>query len=120
MKARHALLIMAIAAVSGGCANTMVATKYGREFDTTKIAQLQKGVTTVAQVLDFFGEPVVKHVTGVDGEIWVYSDVTVNARFTDNSFSREVNQSSLMKRLELLIRNGVIEAFTFTTGPAAE
>ena len=64
---RKGLTIISIGLIVAGCAIT-----YGREFDTTKVSQIQKGKTTKDEVRAMLGEPASTSVTA-DFEQWTYA-----------------------------------------------
>jgi len=64
---RRALILGMAGLLAAGCAIT-----YGREFDTTKVSQIQKGKTTKDEVRAMLGEPASTSVTA-DFEQWTYA-----------------------------------------------
>src|SRR3972149_2120704 len=64
---RRALILGMAGLPAAGCAIT-----YGREFDTTKVSQIQKGKTTKDEVRAMLGEPASTSVTA-DFEQWTYA-----------------------------------------------
>jgi len=96
---------------------TTVTTSYGRPFDALKVGEIQRGITTVEVVIEWFGQPITKSVFGSDGEIWVYHDTAIDTKMQDFGVARDVKQKTQMRRLELFIRNGIVENHTYTEGP---
>ena len=70
MKIITTLLLVLLNLVLLGCATASFT--QGVEFDTSKVSLIVKGETTKSEVLDWFGQPLSKGVSGADGETWIY------------------------------------------------
>jgi len=62
------LLVLTGAVLISGCASTI---KSGREFDTTNVKNIKKGVTKKAEILQMFGHPESKTISS-GKESWQY------------------------------------------------
>lgn len=71
MRTLFGLFVIAMTVYTVGCSSA------GREFDTARIKDLQKGVTTKSDVLKMFGEPLRKEFAP-KGEVWGYSYTSSN------------------------------------------
>lgn len=105
-----ALLVITLS----GCATSMFS--HGRPFDTTKVPMLKKGTTTKQEVVAWFGEPFTKAVTGSDGETWIYMFTQGTSKAQSYVFSVDVKTEGTMKKLDLLMKNNVVENFTYSEG----
>jgi outer membrane protein assembly factor BamE (lipoprotein component of BamABCDE complex) len=125
MKMRYSLALLAILLVAGCGApepaktpkSTVTTIRRGRDFDTSKVKDIQKGKTTTPEIVQWFGQPYAKRVASTNQVGWLYawrnSTVTVN-RSNTNAKGREVGYQ---KRLELLISDEVVMNYTFQEGP---
>ncbi len=98
-----------------GCA-TATSTA-GRDFDGTKVADIQKGVTTTKQLIAMFGEPYSKQVHSAEEVEWVYSWATATAKATSAFVSSSVKTKGYEKTLKLLIKDDVVVNYTYLEGP---
>lgn len=108
------LFVLAIAMLAG-CATSTVTT--GRDFDTTKVPQIEKGKTTDAELTAWLGAPYQKAVLGDGSEIWTWSFMTNKARAQSYVVSTNVKVDTVSKRLLATIREGVVESYSFTAAP---
>ncbi len=84
-----------VAATVAGCATSTYT--YGKPFDTSKVALIKKGETTMQQVQDWFGEPFTKTVAGSDSETWVYMYTRGRATAQSSLFNTNVNQKETLR-----------------------
>jgi len=89
----------------------------GRDFDTSKVKNIQKGKTTTQEIIQWFGQPYAKKIISTNQIGWLYawrqSTVTVS-RTANTAKGRE---SGYKKRLDLLIADDVVLNYTFDEGP---
>ena len=83
----------------------------GHPFDTTKVASLQRGVTTKTEVHAAFGEPVTRNVDGSGGEVWIYHHMSTTGHATP--FSRSV-ESTPVQVLVLKFDGDVLVNYRYT------
>jgi len=89
----------------------------GRDFDTSKVKNIQKGKTTTQEIIQWFGQPYAKKIISTNQIGWLYawrqSTITVS-RTANTARGRE---SGYKKRLDLLIADDVVLNYTFDEGP---
>jgi outer membrane protein assembly factor BamE (lipoprotein component of BamABCDE complex) len=105
-----ALLVLLLS----GCATATFT--QGRPFDTSKVSSLQKGTTTKQEVLAWFGEPFTKTVAGSDGETWFYMYTQGTSKAQSYVFSVDVKTEGNMKKLDVLMKNDIVENYTYSDG----
>ena len=111
----QAILISFICVALIGCATRT--TTSGRDFDASKLGDIRKGVTTGDELVGLLGEPFSKSVKSEDEVIWYYSWVKATSRASLGWSSPNVKTEGYKKRLEVLIKNGVVVNYTFDEGP---
>lgn len=84
---RIAWLIAGVLFLSG-CASTM---SYGVKFDQNKVSQIQKGVTTRAEVEALFGQPAYVSLLSDGRRMMTYSFTEMSAAPTPETFIPVVN-----------------------------
>jgi outer membrane protein assembly factor BamE (lipoprotein component of BamABCDE complex) len=107
------MCVMAVALV--GCASKTITS--GREFDVAKIGDIQKGVTTSDQLAQLLGQPFSKAAQSADEVVWNYMWRKGTATTTHGSDGPVVTSQGEKKTLDVLIRNGVVENFSYKDGP---
>lgn len=108
-------LFLTIAALAlSGCASANFSS--GIPFDTTKVSSIQKGVTTKAEVVSWFGQPFTKSVSGADGEAWLYLYSTGTSKARSMVVTVDVETTGRMQKLDVLFAGDVVSNFTFTDG----
>lgn len=89
----------------------------GRDFDTSKVKDIQKGKTTTQEIIQWFGQPYGKKIVSTNQIGWLYawrqSTLTVS-RTTNTAKGKETGYN---KRLELLIADEVVLNYAFDEGP---
>src|SRR6058998_2253663 len=81
----------------------------GRDFDSSKVGQIQKGVTTSAQALTWFGEPLRKEVVSANEIKWYYGWAQATANVVHGPFgSRKIDTRGTKKNLWLFIKDDVV------------
>lgn len=99
-----------------GCA-TSTATS-GNDFDSSKVAQIEKGVTTTDQLVAMFGQPYSKHVKGDTDEEWLFLYVTATSKARAVPFGgTTVNTTGHQKTLTVLVRDETVVNYTYHEGP---
>ncbi len=108
------LLVLALQ-VSGCTTTTAIA---GRDFDASKIAQIQKGVTKTSEIRRDYGEPYRTEVVSATEVKWQYSWARATAHIPFALFgSRTVDTEGVQKDLWLSIKDGVVVNYTYEEGP---
>jgi outer membrane protein assembly factor BamE (lipoprotein component of BamABCDE complex) len=83
----------------------------GKNFASENVSKVVKGKTTSEEMVQLFGQPSTKTVLTASGEKWIY---TYSAEAQSYIAAIDVKNTRTQKRLDVLIRNGVVENFTFT------
>jgi hypothetical protein len=108
-------LIFVIAVALVGCASRTITA--GHEFDVAKINNIQKGITTSDELAGLLGQPLTKSAQS-DGEVlWNYSWKKGTATTTQGSDGPVVTSQGDRKTLEVLIKNGLVENYTYKDDP---
>ncbi len=95
-----------------GCAT--VASTTGTDFNSAAIPQIQKGVTTTSQILQWFGEPYYKKAVSATDIIWLYSWSRQAVDPTVVPFGhRSIGNAGYRKILWILIRNDVVVNYAY-------
>jgi outer membrane protein assembly factor BamE (lipoprotein component of BamABCDE complex) len=122
MKAAAVLLLTLLIA---GCADPKPAdtakstttVRRGRDFDSSKVKDIQKGKTSTQEIIQWFGQPYAKKIVSTNQVGWLYSwrqsTVTVNR----SGATVKGQETGFRKRLELLIGDDVVMNYTFEEGP---
>ncbi|WP_061799244.1 hypothetical protein [Serratia ficaria] len=105
------ILALLMASVLSGCVYRSTA-EAGKDFDQTKISNIQKGKTTETDLLYSLGEPVKKEVISADETKWIYEKITSTAAI--RVFSTKPKVDTKRKALEVLMKNGVVTNYAFT------
>lgn len=89
----------------------------GREFNTAKIPQIQKGITTGAELVAWFGEPYSKAVDddGTEHLIWIHAVTTSHAQ--SYILSMKVQTDMKGQRLIATVKEGKVTSYSFSDGP---
>jgi outer membrane protein assembly factor BamE (lipoprotein component of BamABCDE complex) len=115
MKLLQQILIPLACLTLMGCATrTDIA---GSEFDTSKISEIKKGVTTSDELVSLLGTPGEKSVKTEDEVIWKYEWIKSTSRTTMGWTGPNVVIDGYQKSLQVLIKNGVVVNYTFNEGP---
>jgi len=92
------VLPVILAIVLFGCAG--IDREVGRDFDSTKVDQIEKGKTTAEEVMKLFGEPVSKLVVSVTEERWIFT------------YSR--GPADKPKKLDIILIDGVVKDYVYS------
>jgi hypothetical protein len=98
-----------------GCATSTFST--GRDFDMARVQQISKGKTTSAEMIAWFKEPVQRTVTNDGAESWTWTFTTVRSHAQSYVLTMDVKTQTNVKRLTAVLRDGVVETYSFTEGP---
>ena len=116
MKTIECFFLVLILAVLAGCGTTTKKTT-GRDFDSSKIQDIKKGVTTSDQLVHLLGEPLSKSVTSATETVWEYSWKETTSRNTTSSGEGVITTKGDQKTLVVLIKNGVVANYTYKDDP---
>lgn len=115
MKSKYAYYTLTlILTLLSGCATATFT--QGNPFDGSKVDQIEKEVTTKSEILDLFGAPFTKSLSGEDGEIWIYMYTKGQSKAQSYVFSVDVQTEGTMQKLEILFKGDVVTNFTYTDG----
>ena len=106
-------LVLFLAALAG-CGTTKTT---GRDFDTSKIHDIKKGVTTSDELVHLLGQPLSKSVESANVAVWEYSWKKTTSRATTSSGDAVITTDGDQKTLAVLIRNGVVVNYTYKDDP---
>jgi len=113
-KIKYILLFVVFAALVGCASRTITS---GREFDVAKIGEIKKGVTTSDQLMSLLGDPLTRSVPSADQVIWNYSWKKGTATTTRGPDGPVVTSQGDRKTLEVVLRNGVVENYSYNDDP---
>lgn len=116
MKHLGFFLCLVLAASVLGCASATVSV--GKPFDSAKVAAIQKGKTTIPEIVAWFGEPYTKSVAGADGETWTYYFSQARSVAKNYVYKIDVKTEQTSKKLDLFCRDGVVLNYTLSDGVA--
>jgi outer membrane protein assembly factor BamE (lipoprotein component of BamABCDE complex) len=106
------LVLVALAGCSTGTTKTT-----GHDFDTSKIHDIKKGVTTSNELVHLLGQPLSKSVESANVAVWEYSWKKTTTRATTSSGDAVITTDGDQKTLAVLIRNGVVVNYTYKDDP---
>ncbi len=112
------LLLIAVSAlalaVTQGCATSNYS--YGQDFNSENIKSIAKGVTTTAELEKFVGTPFSKTLVNETDEKWLYMYSNGTSKAQSYVFTMKVETTGQQKILDVLVRNGVVLNYTYTSG----
>jgi hypothetical protein len=109
------ILMSVIFVALAGCATKAVTG--GREFDSAKIAGIQKGVTTSDELVGWLGQPLTKSAQPDGAVLWHYFWKKGTATTTQGSDGPVVTSTGDRKTFDALVKNGVVENYTYQDDP---
>jgi len=89
----------------------------GRDFDTSKVKDIQKGRTRTAEIIQWFGQPIATKIVSTNQTGWLYAWKQSTIRVSRTTSTAKGRESGYQKRLELLIADDVVMNYTFNEGP---
>jgi len=106
----------ALALYVSGCTTTTAIA--GRDFDSSKIAQIQNGVSKASEIRSCYGEPYRTEVVSATEVKWQYSWARATAHVPFVLFgSQTVDTEGVQKELWLRIKDNVVVNYTYEEGP---
>jgi hypothetical protein len=102
-------------ALFAGCASATFTT--GRPFDISKVSQIAKGKTTAAELRAWMGEPYSKSVNSDGTEHWLWLHAVGKSHAQSYVVSVKVKTESVGKRLNVTLRDGIVDDYSYTDGP---
>jgi hypothetical protein len=112
--AKHIILSLFCVTLIGCATRT---TTSGSDFDTSKVANITKGVTTSDELQNLLGKPYNKSVKSADEVVWLYDWAKVTATTSMGWSSPNIVADGYEKKLEVLIKNGVVVNYVLDEGP---
>jgi outer membrane protein assembly factor BamE (lipoprotein component of BamABCDE complex) len=116
MKLTFTGIVLVLLLLSGCATGTAIV---GRDFDSSKISQIQKGVTTSSQIQNLLGEPYKKEVISPTEVKWTYfwshqklAVVTWSATSPTTYMGQRIR-----KALWISIKDDVVVNHTYEEGP---
>ncbi len=105
-------IIVVLCLILVGCTTTRKST-FGRDFDSSKITSVKKGLSTRNNVLRIYGEPSDKQLDENSNEKWIYLySVKINNISLWDYSSRG---DSRTKKLEIIFNpNGIVQNYVFS------
>lgn len=116
MKRLPVFAALALSFVMAGCATSNYSV--GRDFPSENVSKIVKGKTTAKELVQMFGQPYMKTVISATEERWMYTYSHGSATAQSYVFTMNVQSKGTQKTLDLLLKNGVVENYTFAEGPA--
>ena len=116
MKTIECLFLVLVLAALAGCGTSTTKTT-GHDFDTSKIHDIKKGVTTSNELVRLLGQPLSKSVESANGAVWEYSWKKTTTDTTTSSGDAVITTDSDQKTLAVLIKNGVVVNYTYKDDP---
>ncbi|AKJ41806.1 hypothetical protein [Pragia fontium] len=113
---KRLLIIITCFTLITGCVYTS-SYEVGKAFDEEKVSQIVKGKTTEAELLSMFGQPFAKSVISETDSKWVYSHSKGSA--SAQAFTMKTESNMNMSTLDILVRDGIVVNYAFTSGPVA-
>ena len=112
------LLLLLLCVVLCGCSTVTNRVVNGRDFDETKVSQIQKNVTTATGVVALYGEPDRKEIVSPQEVMWHYSYVRETHQ-TKNGLLNHVTEhtTGYKKQLDILFQNDIVINFTYVKVP---
>jgi outer membrane protein assembly factor BamE (lipoprotein component of BamABCDE complex) len=107
---KAALLLAAAISLSGCVYKSNV--DYGTQFTSEQVSQIEKKVTTKAELLKIFGEPTMKSVISETGEKWIYTYTGGSA--SSQAFTMKTTSDISTHMLDILFENNVVVNFAET------
>jgi hypothetical protein len=89
--------------------------QYGRDFDAGIAREIEKGKTPARYILERIGEPMLKTPLSATEEKWIYQKTKGNTQVGFMGTSATGSQAT--KTLDLFIKDGIVQNFTFTDAP---
>jgi len=89
----------------------------GSDFDISKAAAIKKGVTTTDELISLLGQPYDKSVKSADEVIWLYEWAKATSTASMGWNSPNIVTDGYEKKLQILIKNGVVENYVLDEGP---
>jgi hypothetical protein len=89
----------------------------GREFDGSKIAKIDKGITTTDELIALLGKPNKQWVWSDDGVMWEYSWSKEAVKTEFNWAGQELITDGYKRTLQVLIKYDRVVNYTYYEGP---
>jgi hypothetical protein len=113
MRLGNCIVCFALMILVSNCATSTFTS--GKDFDSTKVAQIVKGKTTSDDLLNTFGPPFMKTVISANEEKWMYS--FTKGQVEANGFTMDTKAIGTMKTLDVLLKDGVVTNYSYNEGP---
>ena len=108
------LFLLLIVTALAGCGTTQTT---GRAFDTSKIKDIKKGVTTSDALIGLLGQPLSKSAESGNGEVWEYSWKKATSSTTTGSDGPVVRTEGDLKTLKVFFKDGVVANYSYKDDP---
>lgn len=108
------LFIGALGVIISSCATS--SHTMGTNFPETNVSQIEKGKTTDKDLIDLFGQPLSKSVVSDTEVKWIYSYSVFSSKARSLVFTTQVRTSGFYKKLDVLLKDGVVVNFTYSEG----
>lgn len=107
---RSFAVLISVIVLLAGC--VAVETVTGRDFDSSKVPQIQIGKTTQSEILQMFGEPDSRGL--VSGNIaWRYYYQRTSSTGSLSPQEQQIKPHITEKTLNIIFKNGVVERYDF-------
>jgi hypothetical protein len=98
-----------------GCA-TATSTA-GRDFDSTKVNEIKKGVTSTNELVAMFGQPYSKSVHSANEVEWLYTWAKATSKTSMGWAAPNVTTVGYKKTLSVLVRDDIVINYVYDEGP---
>ena len=116
MKTIERLFVLLVLAALAGCSTGTTKTT-GREFNTAKIQDIRKGVTTSNELVQLLGQPLSKTMESANVALWEYSWKKSTSRAATSSGEGVIETDGDQKTLAVLIKDGVVVNYAYKDDP---
>ena len=108
-------VVLAVCAALTACATHT--TTAGKDFDTSKVAEIRKGITTSKDLVAMFGQPYRTTVKSESEVLWLFSWAKGTSKSSMGWTSPNVKTMGYKKNLTVLLNADVVVNYTLDEGP---
>jgi outer membrane protein assembly factor BamE (lipoprotein component of BamABCDE complex) len=110
--------LLALCIALCGCSTMTNRVTTGRDFDETKVNQIQKGVTQAKGVIVLYGEPDTKEIVSASQIMWHYTYLTQMLTTHSGMFMPTVELvTGYKKNLDILLQDDTVINFAYVKVP---
>jgi hypothetical protein len=98
-----------------GCASAEMSS--GQYFDSSKVKDIKKNITTKSNIENLFGTPFSKKISDNDEETWNYYYSLTKSEANSFLFMTKVNTEGNTKMLSISFKNNIVASYNYTETP---